>query len=52
MNQDSSVGIATEGLDFESRYGHKFFLLQIVQTGSGVHTTSYPMGIRGKAAGA
>jgi hypothetical protein len=51
MSRDSSVGIATDyGLDdqevreFESREGQKFSLLHIVQTGSGVHPTSYKMG--------
>jgi hypothetical protein len=32
--------------------GLKFSLLHIVQTGSGVHLTSYKMGTGGKAAGA
>jgi hypothetical protein len=47
-SRDSSVGIATGyGLDdqgereFESRWGKKFSLLHIIQTGSGVHPTSY-----------
>jgi hypothetical protein len=50
----SSVGIATGyGLDdlgereFEYRQGKKFSLLHIVQTGSGVHPTSYKMGTGG-----
>jgi hypothetical protein len=30
-----------------SRQGQEFSLLQIVQTGSGVHPTSYPMGTGG-----
>jgi hypothetical protein len=30
--------------EFESLYGQKFSLLHVVQTGSGVHPTSYPMG--------
>jgi hypothetical protein len=39
------VGIATiEGSGFESRCDQEFSLLQIVQTGSGVHPTSYLMG--------
>jgi hypothetical protein len=53
-SRDSSVGIATGyGLDdqgeqeFESRYSKKFLLLHIVQTGSGVHPTSYKMGTGG-----
>jgi hypothetical protein len=54
MSRDSSVGIATgyrlddrEGREFESRQGKKFSLLHIVQTGSGVHPTSYKMGTGG-----
>jgi hypothetical protein len=53
MSRDSVVGIATSyGLDdreseFESRWGQEFLLLQIVQTGSEVHPTSYPMGTGG-----
>jgi hypothetical protein len=63
MSRDSSVGIATGyklddqgGREFEPRYGKKFSLLHIVQTGSGVYPTSYKMGTGvsfpgGKAAG-
>jgi hypothetical protein len=58
-SQDSSVGIATGyGLDYQggrsSSPGRvkQFSLLHIVQTGSGVHPTSYKMGTGGKAAGA
>jgi hypothetical protein len=46
----SVVGIATGyGLDdrevvFESRWGQELSLLHVVQTGSGVHPASYPMG--------
>jgi hypothetical protein len=51
------MGWTTEESKFESRYGQEFSLLQVVQTGSGVHPTSYPKGIGGffsvdKAAGA
>jgi hypothetical protein len=55
--QGSVVGIATgyeletEGLEFESRYGQEFSLLQIIQTSSGVHPTSYPMGTGGSFPG-
>jgi hypothetical protein len=56
-SQDSSVDIATGyglddhgGREFESQQGQKFSLLHIVQTGSGVHPTSYKMGTGGKAA--
>jgi hypothetical protein len=34
-----------------SREGQEFSLLQIVQTGSEVHTTSYPMGTGGSFPG-
>jgi hypothetical protein len=30
--------------EFESRWGQEILLLHVVQTGSGVHPTSYPMG--------
>jgi hypothetical protein len=60
---DGVVGIAT-GYGLDDRWvgildpvGSKFSLLHVVQTGSGVHPTSCPMGTessfpRGKAAGA
>jgi hypothetical protein len=52
MSRDSSVGIETGyGLDDQGGGGSsspgrvkKFSLLHIVQTGSGVHPTSYKMG--------
>jgi hypothetical protein len=53
MSRDSLVGIATayglttEESEFESRCGQEFSLLQIVQTGSEVHPTSYPIGTGG-----
>jgi hypothetical protein len=58
-SRDSSVGIAT-GYGPDDQGGEssspgrvkKFSLLHIVQTGSGVHPTSYKMGTGGKAAGA
>jgi hypothetical protein len=57
-SRDSSVGIATGywlddhgGWEFESRRGKKFLLLHIVQTGSGVHPTSYKMGTGGSFPG-
>jgi hypothetical protein len=43
----SAVGIAgcmTKGSDFESRWGQEFLLLHVIQTGSGAHPASYPMG--------
>jgi hypothetical protein len=36
--------MTTEGSEIEFRYCHEFSLLHVVQTGSGVHPTSYPMG--------
>jgi hypothetical protein len=39
-----ATGWATEGSEFETRYGQEFSLLHVVQTGSGVHPTSYRMG--------
>jgi hypothetical protein len=58
VSRDSSVGIATGyglddqgGWEFESRQGQKFSLLHIVQTGSGVHPTSYKMGTGGSSRG-
>jgi hypothetical protein len=45
---DSVVGIVTGyRLEFESRWGQKFLLLYVVQTGSGAHPASYPMGTEG-----
>jgi hypothetical protein len=38
-----ATGWTTEKSEFESRWGQEFSLLQIVQTGSEVHSTSYPM---------
>jgi hypothetical protein len=58
MSLGSSVGIATGyglddqgGREFESRLGKKFLFLYIVQTGSGVHPTSYKMGTGGSFPG-
>jgi hypothetical protein len=61
-SRDSSVGIATSyglddrGVGVRVLVGQKFSLLHLVQTGSWVHPTSYPMGtegvlLGGKAAG-
>jgi hypothetical protein len=47
----SVVGIATEGSEFESRWVQEFSLHHVVQAGSGVHTTSYPMGTGGSFPG-
>jgi hypothetical protein len=62
-NRDSSVGIATScrledgGVGVQILVGQEFSLLHVVQTGCGVHPTSYTMGNEGsflgcKAAGA
>jgi hypothetical protein len=50
-----ATGWTTEGCEFESWEGQEFSLLHVAQTGSGVHSVSYPMGTggsfsRGKAA--
>jgi hypothetical protein len=52
-----ATGWTTEGSEFESPWCQEFSLLSVVQTGSGVHPTSYPLGTGdsfpgGKAAGA
>jgi hypothetical protein len=62
-SRDSVVGIATgygledQGVGVRVPGGQEFSLLHVVQAGSGVHPTSYPMGNGcsfpgGKAAGA
>jgi hypothetical protein len=58
-SRDRAVSVAT-GYGPDARrvgarvpqYRYKFSLLHIVQTGTGVHTAAYPMGIGGKVAGA
>jgi hypothetical protein len=56
-SRDSLVGIATSyglndrGVGVRVPVESRIFLLKIVQTGSEVHPTSYPMGTGGKAAG-
>jgi hypothetical protein len=63
MSRDSAVGIATgyglddRGVGVRDQLGQNFYLLHAVQTGSGVHPASYPVGTGGsffgsKAAGA
>jgi hypothetical protein len=37
----------TKGSEFESRQGQAFSVLHVVQTGSGAHEASYPMGNEG-----
>jgi hypothetical protein len=51
------MGWMTEGFEFKSQYGQEFSLPHVVQTDSGAHTTSYPIGtwalsLERKAAGA
>jgi hypothetical protein len=51
-----ATGRTTEGCEFESRQGQELSLLHVVQTGSGIKPTSYPMGTgcsfpRGEVAG-
>jgi hypothetical protein len=43
--------VKSKGSEFESRWGQEFSLLHIVQTGSAVHPTSYPMGTGGSFPG-
>jgi hypothetical protein len=46
-----ATGWTTEGSEFESWWGEEFSFLQIVQTDSEVHPTSYPMSIAGSFPG-
>jgi hypothetical protein len=46
-----ATGWTTEGSNFESRKGQVFSLLRIVQTGSGLHPTSYQIGTGGSFLG-
>jgi hypothetical protein len=41
------MGWTTEGSEFESRKDQELTLLHVVQTGSGIHPTSYPAGTVG-----
>jgi hypothetical protein len=38
------MGWTTEESEFESRYDQEFSLFHVIQTGSGAHPASYPMG--------
>jgi hypothetical protein len=38
-----------ERLGFDSQQEKKFYILDFVQTASGAHPVSYPMGIRGSS---
>jgi hypothetical protein len=44
-------GWTAKGSDFESRQEQDFSCLSVVQTGSGAHPVSYPMGIGGFSPG-
>jgi hypothetical protein len=46
-----ATGWTPEWWELESQWGQEFSLLHIVQTGSGIHPTFYPLGTGGKAAG-
>jgi hypothetical protein len=46
------TGWSTERSEFECQWGQEFSLLHVVQTGSGVHPTSYTMGTGGSFPGA
>jgi hypothetical protein len=39
-----ATGWTNEGSGFESRWGQECSLLHVVETCSGIHPTSYPMG--------
>jgi hypothetical protein len=41
----------SKGSEFKSRCGQEFSLLHVVQTGSGVHPSSYPIGTGGSFSG-
>jgi hypothetical protein len=46
-----TMGWTTKGSELEPSWGQEFSLLHVVQTGFGVHSTSYAMGTGGKVAG-
>jgi hypothetical protein len=46
-----AIGWTTEGSEFESWWDQEFSLLHVVQSGSGVHPTSYPIGTGGSLPG-
>jgi hypothetical protein len=56
-SRDSVVGIATDyglddrGVGVRVPIGSRIFSLHVVQTGSGAHPASYPMGTRGSSPG-
>jgi hypothetical protein len=46
-----ATGWTNEGSELESQWGQEFSFLHVVQTGSGIHPTSYPMGTGGSFPG-
>jgi hypothetical protein len=42
-------GLDNRGDGFKSRYGHGISLLHVVNTGSGIHSASYPMDTGGSS---
>jgi hypothetical protein len=51
VSMATSYGLDDRGSEFESRYGQESSLLHVVQTGSGVHPTFYPMDTGGSFPG-
>jgi hypothetical protein len=49
--QRLATGWITEGSQFRAPAGSRIFIVHIVQTGSGAHTTSYPMATGGPLPG-
>jgi hypothetical protein len=49
--QRLATGWTIKGSEFESRWGQEFLLLHVVQTGSGAHPASYPVGDGGFSPG-
>jgi hypothetical protein len=45
------MGWMAEGSKFESWEGQEFSLLHVIQTGSGAHPASYPIGMGGSFPG-
>jgi hypothetical protein len=49
VGRASGYGLDDERVEFEYRWEQTFSLLHVVQTGSGSHPPSYPMGTEGKS---
>jgi hypothetical protein len=49
--QRLATGWTTKGSELQSQQGKEFSLFHILQTGSGVHSTSYLMGTRDSSLG-